>query len=323
MAADKLPCNEVLPSSLPRPGKHSRRERALKVSCLPDVNVVEIFGERPGPTIAFVAGVHGDEVECIGVLEDWLETAQIETGVVIVIAIANPAALAVGTRRGPDDVDLNRVAPGNPASEKPSVRLAAALHEALRFADAVVTLHSIGRSGETIPYVEFPDGRSSAPEVTASAQRLALKLGLPWAESWDWPRGLLPAALVRDGVPAVEVEIGGLGRTTHEGNAIGLSAINHALSHFGMAGEPEESQTPTLAVRHTFIAPSEGRVRQRALLGQRVAAGEVVAEIRDAKSSSCTVLTAPADGTMAIHCTHGQVLAGEEVAVLFIPAAPE
>jgi uncharacterized protein len=306
------------PSSTPAAAGGPRREPTIAVAGGPEVLAIEVRGGRPGHTLAVVAGVHGDEVECIAALEDWVADVHLDAGTVLAIPVANPAALAIGTRLGPDGVDLNRVAPGDAAAVGDSLRLAAALHGALRTADAVVTLHSWSRSGETVPYVEFPAAPASM--VATAARELALALGLPWAEPWVWPRGLLPAALVRDGVPAVEVEIGGLGRTTVDGHAIGLQVLDRAVRHLGLRGGGAPPGSTEVVERHWLTAPVDGRVRHSVPLGRRLAAGDPVVAIRNDRGRVAATLEAPTDGVMAIHVTYGHVKAGDPVAVVFTPA---
>ena len=51
--------------------------------------------------------------------------------------------------------------------------------------------------------------------------------------------GLLPAAATRAGIVSAEVELGGLGAQTPAMLAVGLAAIDGAMSHLGMrAGKP-------------------------------------------------------------------------------------
>lgn len=291
--------------------------RPLAVEPGVELSVAEVRGPAAGPTLGVVAGVHGDEVEGIAALEDWLGELRLDAGRVLAIPVAHPAALAAGTRLGPDGVDLNRVAPGDPEALEPTVRLADALTRFLvQEADIVVTLHSWSRSGETVPYVEYPIGED--PEITGRARDLAHALGLPWAEPWAWPAGLVPAALCRAGVPAVEIEVGGLGRTTPGGHAVARAALDAALGHLGLRTDGGCMPPAATVERRWVAATASGRVRQVVALGQEVRRHETVAEIRGDDGSTLAVLRADAAGVMAVHLTYGVVSVGEPVAVVFI-----
>ena len=297
----------------------TRAERTLSAADGSTIAIVELEGSRPGPTLAVVAGVHGDEVACLGSLWDWLYGAELISGRVLACPVAHPAALYAGTRLGREGADLNRVFPGDPSGSL-TERLAASLFaELLDGVDALLTMHSWSRTGATVPYVECPaTGPASAVERSA---KLARSLGVAYVETYAWEPGLLPAAAVARGVPAVELEVGGLGTATAEGEAVAAAAIDGAAHWLGIVeGEGPASVTPALEVRrHWLRTTQDGIVRQRRLLGDEVNAGEVVAEIREQTGRVVETLAAPVDGVVAIHLTYGYATAGSVVAVLFEP----
>jgi uncharacterized protein len=297
----------------------TRTERTLSAADGSTIAIVELEGSRPGPTLAVVAGVHGDEVACLGGLWDWLYGTDLISGRVLACPVAHPAALHAGTRLGREGADLNRVFPGD-TSGSPTQRLAASLFaELLDGVDALLTMHSWSRTGATVPYVEYPaTGPASAVERSA---KLARSLRVAYIEAYAWEPGLLPAAAVARGVPAVELEVGGLGTATAEGEAVAAAAIDGAAHWLGIVeGEGPASVTPALEVRrHWLRTTQDGIVRQRRLLGDEVNAGEVVAEIREQTGRVVETLAAPVDGVVAIHLTYGYATAGSVVAVLFEP----
>src|SRR3954471_10885673 len=76
---------------------------------------IEIVRAGAGdPELWVVAGVHGDEVEGMACAEEALQAVRPARGTLVCVPVAHPAALAAGTRRGPDGVDLNRTSPGRP-----------------------------------------------------------------------------------------------------------------------------------------------------------------------------------------------------------------
>jgi predicted deacylase len=296
----------------------TRTERTLSAADGSMIAIVELEGSRPGPTLAVVSGVHGDEVACLGGLWDWLYGADLISGRVLACPVAHPAALHAGTRLGREGADLNRVFPGD-TSGSPTQRLAASLFaELLDGADALLTLHSWSRTGATVPYVEYPiTGSASAVERSA---KLARSLGVAYVEAYAWEPGLLPAAAVAEGVPAVELEIGGLGTANAEGEAIAATAIDGAAHWLGIIeGEGSASVIPAVGVRRHWLrtAHIDGIVRQRCLLGDEVSAGEVVAEICEQTGRVVETLAAPVGGVVAIHLTYGYTTAGSAVAVVF------
>jgi hypothetical protein len=266
------------------------------------------------PELWLVAGVHGDEVEGIACVEEALQSVRPARGTLVGVPVAHPAALAAGTRLGPDGVDLNRVYPGRPDAG-PTERVAHALWSRLsESADALLTIHSWSRSGCVAPYVEYADGDALGLE-------LAHRLGLPFAEPWNWPDGLLPKVAVAAGIPAVEIELGGLGRQTLENLELGLEAIRHAAAWLGLR-ETEPAARPTRTVRRRLLhAGVAGRVRQLRALGEEVAPGEAVCELRGNDGRVVETVESPAAGWVGAHLTYGYVGAGDEAALVFEAAA--
>jgi predicted deacylase len=267
------------------------------------------------PELWAVAGVHGDEVEGIACVEDALESVRPLRGTLVAVPVAHPAALAAGTRLGPDGLDLNRTYPGC-ADGRPTERVANALWRQLApSASALVTLHSWSRSGCSAPYVEYGRGDSRGRD-------LAHRLGLPFAEPWDWPDGLLPKVAVAAGIPAVELELGGLGRHTANNLALGLQAIRAAAAWLVMLA-PEHTGSTRTVQRHRLLAEAAGRVRQLRRLGDPVAAGEPVCELRSRDGTVVETLSSPVAGWVGVHVSYGEVRAGTEAAIVFEETGPD
>jgi len=264
------------------------------------------------PELWLIAGVHGDEVEGMVVVEEALRALRLDRGSVVGLPVAHPSALARGTREGPEGADLNRTYPGR-ADGSPTERTAFELWQLLESArpDAIVTFHSWSRSGSATPYVEHAVGDETSRD-------LALALGLPFVEAWDWPVGLLGREVRALGIPSAELELFGLGRHSEEGLAFGLAAARGAAAWLKMT-DPVPIRSSTEVDRRLARAPGPGRVVQCTALGSEVAEGDRVAELRDAAGETTAVLSAPASGWVGIHVTYGQVSEGDPVTVIFVP----
>src|SRR5262249_17514901 len=159
-----------------------------------------------------------------------------------------------------------------------------------------VTFHSWSRSGSATPYVEHALGDERG-------RSLALALGLPFVEAWDWPAGLLGRELRTLGVPSAELELYGLGCHTGDGLAYGLRAARAAAAGLEMPA-PEDVPAGLEVGRPWLTAPARGRVVQLVPLGAAVEAGQPVVELRGPTPAT---LTAPAAGWVGIHVTYGEV----------------
>ena len=263
-----------------------------------------------GPELWVVAGVHGNENEGIACVDDVLDELEPTRGTLVGVPVAHPAALRAGTRRGVDDVDLNRVYPGS-ADGGVTERVAQALWRELDgHASALVTLHSWHAEGAATPYVEHAAGDEAG-------RALAHALGVPFVEAWDWPPGLLPAAATRAGVVSAELELGGLGAQTPQMLAVGVAAVAGAMRHLGHArrgatARGQRRARGTCSRRRMTAAcgscsrsapPSRG---ERPSLSVRELGGDVL-----------ETLASPVDGWLGIHNTYGFVQAGEDVVIVF------
>ena len=263
------------------------------------------------PELWVVAGVHGDEVEGMACAEEALASLAPATGTLVCVPVAHPAALAAGTRLGPDGLDLNRTFPGRAdgsLTERVASELWGLVHEAAP--DALVTLHSWSRSGAAHPHVEYA-------RQDARGRDLARRLGLPFVVRFDWPGGLLPTVAVEHGIPAVELELGGLGAQTADGLQCGLGAVRAAQRWLGMTADPPQPNGGHQVHRVEITAATPGRVRQRQALGERVARGDLVAEIRAEDGTIVEHVRSPSDGWIGVHVTYGYVAAGDVLAMLF------
>ena len=136
---------------------------------------------KGSPELWLVAGVHGDEYEGMVGVRAALDEIEPERGTIVGVPVAHVAAMEAGTRRGLDDVDLNRAFPGA-ADGSPTERLADQLFRAVSAgADALITFHSWHRCGSAAPYVEYAAGDARSAD-------LARATGMPFIEPWDWPR---------------------------------------------------------------------------------------------------------------------------------------
>jgi len=110
-----------------------------------NVNTYVLTGQDPGPRTAVVAGIWGDKPLGVLAAHDLIRSISKLSnlrGTVIVIPAANPAALEIGQRIGPDSLPLNRRFPGNAngfITDQTAFHLTNFLSESC---DAVLDLHS-------------------------------------------------------------------------------------------------------------------------------------------------------------------------------------
>ncbi|SDU63497.1 succinylglutamate desuccinylase/aspartoacylase family protein [Jiangella alkaliphila] len=197
-----------------------------------------VRGVVPGPTLALLGGVHGDEDEgvlAVRRLVTELREAPL-VGTVRAVAPAHPAAWAAGSRTGPlDDGNLARCFPGDPAGGPTQALAAGITNEVIDGSDLLIDLHSAGSRYDMPLFCGFVARGGDA----AGSERAAYAFGAPlvWAHSAVASGRTLSAAVDR-AIPAVYVECaGGGGIRRHELDAYvdGVCAI---MAEFGMLPPP-------------------------------------------------------------------------------------
>ncbi|THH41525.1 succinylglutamate desuccinylase/aspartoacylase family protein [Neolewinella litorea] len=143
---------------------------------LPSGNPVSIRAHvfrsfRPGPTILFLAGVHGDEINGVEILRRSLRVKLFEkliAGTVVVVPLLNVYGFNNFSRDVPDGKDVNRSFPGTSSGSLAS-RIAAGLSKnLLAHCDLAVDFHTGGRGLFNYPQIRYsPDD----PEASKAARQ--------------------------------------------------------------------------------------------------------------------------------------------------------
>jgi predicted deacylase len=178
-----------------------------------------IVGQRPGPTLALVSTLHGDEWQTVEVVRRVVEDLQPEemSGSLIAVPVANPIALAgrVRTTRGsPDAPDLNQVFPGGPGWFTQLLARPLA-EEFLPKADYLIDLHGRGW-GTNVEQIHFYTDHPDL-DINAKGIEMARAFGISLLHKADimgsmpQPRNFFGYAMGALGIPSIMVEIGGLG----------------------------------------------------------------------------------------------------------------
>ncbi|MEN4919815.1 succinylglutamate desuccinylase/aspartoacylase family protein [Achromobacter spanius] len=171
----------------------------------------------PGPAVALIAGVHGDEWEGqAAILDLWHALPDIlQRGTVYLLPAVNAEASLAGTRLSPSDGgNLNRAFLGAPARGYTESVAAALEARLLPRVQAMVDVHSGGASLRYLPSSVITRYGDDAYDARLPA--LARAFGLPHCMFFRGGEvGSMPAAASRHGILRLSAEIGG-GRETSQ-----------------------------------------------------------------------------------------------------------
>jgi predicted deacylase len=233
-------------------------------------------GSKIGNNAVVIAGIHGDEYEgpiAIAEFVASLDLARLR-GSLTAVPVANPPAFLAGTRTNPDGMNLARCFPGDPEGY-PTERLAAALFNRLAHgADYLIDLHSGGTEYAFLPVAGF----YGEPSVQNRSFCAARQFGLP--SLWQLPEtnGVLSWEASKRGAVAIGNEYLGGAQLSVNGAAAYREGISRCLAYWGLYDTP--ISTPgrqQLLFGDWRLAGETGLFRSHVSLGQRVAAGQLLA----------------------------------------------
>ena len=267
---------------------HSTHDSAY--GFLPIPIVVVRNGE--GPTALFTSGNHGDEYEgqvALTNLIKFLEPGMIK-GRVIMLPMANYPAALIGRRVSPiDDLNMNRIFPGDPDGTVTRQIAHFIDSELIPLADLVIDLHS---GGSSLNYIPTALAKQSQDPALFQKQLAALRaFGAPYTYIQGGAQGqggdqTLGSGADRRGKVSLGTELGGAGAVNASGLAIAERGLRNLLVHLGILGA-EHWVDPPVATRFLDVrgpemyvyAPENGVFEPLVELGDMVVPGTPAARI--------------------------------------------
>lgn len=178
----------------------------------------------PGPTVAIIGGVHGNEPIGVRAIEAILPRLKLRRGQVIFI-VANPPALAANRRYL--DTNLNRALVSPPDRSSREGRLAEQLMPVLDDCDALLDLHASMNDDPPFAICE-KDALSLAARLPVSI------VSTGWTQTEP---GSTDAYLHQRGRPAICVECGRLDRW-RQNLPLAVETVNAFLAILGLVDQP-------------------------------------------------------------------------------------
>jgi predicted deacylase len=213
------------------------------------VTVLTVRGSRPGPTLALLSGVHGDEwegVTAVGRITRLLREREIR-GMVRITAVCNELAFTAISRTTPlDGRDLARCFPGDrrgSVTERTAAVIAGAV---IQGSDFLIDLHSAGLHYTMPTLIGFIGGESAAGRMAA---RAAEAFGAPviWGHPPPPPGGRTISTAFAQGIPSLYAETTGAGELRERDVACytqGVQRVMHLLEMLDGDPPPLSSTSP-------------------------------------------------------------------------------
>tara|TARA_Y100000589_G_scaffold306395_1_gene321101 strand:- start:43845 stop:44822 length:978 start_codon:yes stop_codon:yes gene_type:complete len=163
-----------LKSPIENLNKKGRTKTAIPIAKLPNENEVSLSviihnSGKPGPTILFSAGMHGDEINGVEIVRniDHLLTNeyQLTKGKIILLPIINPFGFINFSRYLPDGKDLNRSFPGSKNGSLASIIAFILTNTILPHIDFGIDFHTGGEQKFNYPHLRIDLNDKKALEI--------------------------------------------------------------------------------------------------------------------------------------------------------------
>lgn len=285
--------------------------------------VETISATVPGPTVALLGGIHGDEYEGV-IAAQWLLTNLRSTllrGTVRVAAPAHPAAWVTTTRESPiDGKNLARVFPGSRDGTATEIVAHELVERVIKGADLLIDLHSAGSNYEMPFLCGFQDDGGNVSQQSRHFAKL-FHADFTWRHSGKPAPGRSLSVAYDLNVPAIYTEGRG-GRSVRQrdlqGYTDGVLRVLQSLSMVATAPPTVGVSRPVFGDGNTDVgitAPTAGYLVMHVDTGDPCEQDQTLAEIIDQHGASHCRITAPNDGYLMMRRRESRVLRGDTVLI--------
>lgn len=282
--------------------------------------ILVVKGAEPGPTIAVLGGVHGDEYEgpyAVRHLYSTLNPNEMK-GNFIGVSQTNPPAFAEGTRTSPlDGLNLARIFPGK-ENGTPTERIAHHLGKAIiDRVDFLIDLHSSGTHSVMPRLVGYDASNTDAGRVS---QEAAFAFGAPvvWGHP-DLAAGRTVSCAGEQGIPWLYTECPGGGWLDTESAGHYVRGVENVMSVIGILPRELEKHEPTHHllgsgdVDGSLTTKTAGYLVQVVRVLDRVAPGDLLGKVLALDGTVVEEIRSPTDGVVIYMRMSPSVMAGAPV----------
>lgn len=245
------------------------------------VKVIIERAKKPGPTVLFTAGIHGDEVNGVEIVRQLIAKAinKPKCGTTICIPVLNMFGFIKMEREFPDGRDLNRVFPGSKSGSLASRLAHWLITEILPHVDYVMDFHTGGALRFNAPQVRII---KNAPQLDALAQAF----GAPFVVYSKNINKSFRNSCYKLGKPILLFE----GGRSYDIDTIvtntGVNGAKRVLHHLGMLKTKftvsEPKKTCVFITESKWLrAKFSGMFKATIIIGDHVEKGHVIGNITD------------------------------------------
>ena len=255
--------------------------------------VLVVNGAEAGPTLCITGAVHGDELNGIEIVRQVLHSVKASKlkGTLIGVPIVNIQGFLRSSRYLVDRRDLNRFFPGTQHGSLASRIAYSFFHQVITNCSALVDVHTGSFYRDNIPQLRADLKVPSVVEMTEG-------FGSTLVLQSSGAEGTLRKAAVKNGIPAVTLELGGpmiLDATAVEHGVEGILNLMDSLGMYkklSFWGTPKPVYYESLWVR----AEHGGIFFSKVKLGDKIEPGDLLGTITNPITNEQYLLTSPFKG---------------------------
>jgi len=242
------------------------------------VPVIVERANEPGPVLLLLAGMHGDEVNGVGIVREIIEQKLNRPlrGTIICIPVFNVFGYLIEKREFPDGRDLNRMFPGAQNGSLASQFAYQFTKEIAPFVDYVLDFHTGGAERENAPQIRI---KSSEAET----MKLAKIFGAPFILYSNYIAKSLRETLNKMGKTVLLFEGGKSKELNEKVINCGVNGARNIMIHLGMQeGEINIPTLPNVIEKSKWIRASHsGMLKLKVKNGSFVQKKELLAVLQD------------------------------------------
>jgi hypothetical protein len=267
-----------------KPGQQRRlnlHTAKLYTTSAVDVPVIIERSKKPGPVVLITAGIHGDELNGVEIVRQFLARKMNKPlkGTTICIPVLNVFGFLNMQREFPDGRDLNRIFPGakmGPLASRFAYQLTS---EILPIVDYAFDFHTGGAKRFNAAQIRIEEGQQELVE-------LAKAFNAPFTVFSSNIKKSYRATCKKYNISILLYEGGKSADNDPSITKYGLDGLRRVMKHLGMLKaefDPSKALKPTVFIKKTkwLRAKYSGLLHLKVEIGQWVEKGEVLAVITD------------------------------------------
>jgi predicted deacylase len=288
-----------------------------------ELKTLTIDGQKSGPHLLILAGVHGDEFEPMAAVRQLAKVLLPEElkGRVTLVPVVNEEAFLRGARCAGDGLDLARTCPGK-VDGSHTEQVAFVVSALIKTADYLIDLHTGGNVMSLFPLAGYT--LHSDIKVLSTQRRMAKAFNLPLIWGSDPNLNGRTLSVARDhNIPAIYAEWKGGGRCQPEGvrdyvdgclNVMGaLGMIEREESESRIEKIVEENFTGAGLLTGDYLSPCDGLFESAVSLWDDVEAGTSIGTVSDISGKNVVQIKSTQAGKVICLRVFARVLKGDSL----------